>query len=137
MYTAAKIPKTGVVLVMNLFVAVAFEKLVDGKEPEVVISAIRTIVERVIVTQEGEESKVNIKLKGNVKESYDDFFDRSDILIDEESHTQLCDLGGCRKLHSYLCWNSVAKFLRGADGKAGLRGADRSGKNHPWLQPAL
>ena len=80
-----------------------FEELVDGKEPEVVISAIRTIVERVIVTQEGEESKVNIKLKGNVKESYDDFFDRSDILIDEESHTQLCDLGGCRKLHSYFC----------------------------------
>ena len=81
-----------------------FEKLVDGKEPEVVISTIRTIVERVIVTQEGEESKVNIKLKGNVKESYDDFFDRSDILIDEESHTQLCDLGGCRKRYSFKSW---------------------------------
>ena len=80
-----------------------FEKLAEGQEPEVIISAIRTVVERVIVTQEGVESKVNIKLKGNVKESYDDFFDRSDILIDEESHTQLCDLGGCRKLYPYFC----------------------------------
>ncbi len=88
-----------------------FEKLAEGQEPEVIISAIRTVVERVIVTQEGEESKVNIKLKGNVKESYDDFFDRSGILSDEESHDQLCDLGGCRKLYPYLCRDSAAKYL--------------------------
>lgn len=75
-----------------------FEELVDGKEPEVIISTIRTVVERVIVTQEGEESKVNIKLKGNVKESYDDFFDCSDALIDAGSGSdELCDSEGCRK----------------------------------------
>ena len=113
-----------------------FEKLAEGQEPEVIISAIRTVVERVIVTQEGEESKVNIKLKGNVRESYDNFFDRSDIFIDEESHDQLCDLGGCRKHHPHHGRGAAAPGLRRADGAPGAGGARREGEDHARLQPA-
>lgn len=50
-----------------------------------------------VVTQEGETSRVNLMLKGSLDESYEDFFECSDTFIDAESHDELCDLERCRK----------------------------------------
>ena len=49
----------------------------------------KSIIDRVYVTQEGEESKCHLFIKGNKTESYDDFFVCSDNSIDAES--QMCD----------------------------------------------
>ena len=78
-----------------------FEKLTKDKEPTEIISVIKTIVERVIVTQDGDESSVNLKLKGSMDTSYDDFFVCSDTFIDAElGSDELCDSEGCRKYYS-------------------------------------
>mgnify|MGYP002625607348 FL=1 len=82
----------------TLEIAMNFEEMTKGESPEVVVSAIRNIVDRIIVTQDGKDSRVNLFLKGETTESYDDFFVYSDSLIDAESCSdQLCDLEGCRK----------------------------------------
>ncbi len=89
----------------TLEIAMNFEEMTKGESPEVVVSAIRNIVDRIIVTQDGKDSRVNLFLKGETTESYDDFFVYSDSLIDAESCSdQLCDLEGCRKHYSLESW---------------------------------
>ena len=92
----------------TLEIAMNFEEMTKGESPEVVVSAIRNIVDRIIVTQDGKDSRVNLFLKGETTESYDDFFVYSDSLIDAESCSdQLCDLEGCRKLYPYFCRSAI------------------------------
>ena len=89
-----------------------FEKLTKDKEPTEIISVIKTIVERVIVTQDGDESSVNLKLKGSMDTSYDDFFVCSDTFIDAElGSDELCDSEGCRELYPHLCGHSTQACL--------------------------
>jgi len=86
------------------------------EDPEVIVSIIRSIVERIIVTQEGKDSNVHLFLKGQPGENYDDFFADSDTLIDAESRSdELCDSEGCRKLHPYFCWSAVESRVQQAD----------------------
>ena len=59
------------------------------------------LIDRVYVTQEGEESKCHLFIKGNKTESYDDFFVCSDTSIDAES--QMCDSEEYRELHPFFC----------------------------------
>ena len=82
-----------------------FEELIKDKEPDFVISVIKSIIDRVYVTQEGEESKCHLFIKGNDYDSYDDFFACSDISIDVES--QMCDSEGYRKLYPYFCRSAI------------------------------
>ncbi|WP_044914009.1 hypothetical protein [Butyrivibrio sp. WCE2006] len=84
----------------ELEIAMNFEKMTKDEDPEVIVSIIRSIVERIIVTQEGKDSNVHLFLKGQQGENYDDFFADSDTLIDAEYRSdELCDSEGCRKLH--------------------------------------
>ena len=83
----------------TLEIAMNFEKMTKDEDPEVIVSIIRSIVERIIVTQEGKDSNVHLFLKGQPGENYDDFFADSDTLIDAESRSdELCDSEGCRKV---------------------------------------
>lgn len=77
-----------------------FEELIKGKEPEVVISVIKSIVDRVYVTQEGDQSKCHLFIKGNDYDSYDDFFAGSDA--SENGGSDMCDSEGYRELHPHL-----------------------------------
>lgn len=87
----------------TLEIAMNFEKMTKDEDPEVIVSIIRSIVERIIVTQEGKDSNVHLFLKGQPGENYDDFFADSDTLIDAESRSdKLCDSEGCRKLYTYF-----------------------------------
>lgn len=92
-----------------IYTANHFEELVKGKEPEVVIGVIKSIIDRVYITQEGEESKCHLFIKGNKTESYDDFFVCSDTSIDVES--QMCDSEKYRELHPYLCWRTASSGM--------------------------
>ncbi|WP_026670159.1 hypothetical protein [Butyrivibrio sp. AE3006] len=48
----------------ELEIAMNFEKMTKDEDPEVIVSIIRSIVERIIVTQEGKDSNVHLFLKG-------------------------------------------------------------------------
>ena len=86
----------------TLEIAMNFESMTKDEDPEVIVSIIRSIVERIIVTQEGKDSNVHLFLKGQPGENYDDFFADSDTLIDAESRSdELCDSEGCRKSSSF------------------------------------
>ena len=103
----------------TLEIAMNFEKMTKDEDPEVIVSIIRSIVERIIVTQEGKDSNVHLFLKGQPGENYDDFFADSDTLIDAESRSdELCDLEGCRKLYPHLCGDPAARRMPSADAGA-------------------
>ena len=100
----------------TLEIAMNFERMTKDEDPEVIVSIIRSIVERIIVTQEGKDSNVHLFLKGQPGENYDDFFADSDTLIDAESRSdELCDSEGCRKLHPYLCRSPDALRMQQTD----------------------
>ena len=89
----------------TLEIAMNFERMTKDEDPEVIVSIIRSIVERIIVTQEGKDSNVHLFLKGQPGENYDDFFADSDTFIDAESRSdELCDSEGCRKRYSFKSW---------------------------------
>ncbi len=72
--------------------------MAKNKAKEVVIGVIKSIIDRVYVTQEGEESKCHLFIKGNKTESYDVFFVCSDTSIDVKS--QMCDSEEYREYYS-------------------------------------
>lgn len=97
--------------ILNL--AISFENLADSEEPATIISAIRTIVERIVVTQDGEESRVNIYLKGEMGENYEEFFESGDA--SEMAESNMCDSDRCRELHSYLRRSTAAGGVQPKD----------------------
>ena len=115
----ARPTKTHSDLSKTLEIAMNFESMTKDEDPEVIVSIIRSIVERIIVTQEGKDSNVHLFLKGQPGENYDDFFADSDTLTDAESRSdELCDLEGCRKLYSHLCGYPAARRMPSANAGA-------------------
>ena len=70
------------------------------------INVIKSIVDRVYVTQEGDQSKCHLFIKGNECDSYDDFFVCSDT--SENDAAQTCDSERYRELHPYLCGSTAS-----------------------------
>ena len=96
-----------------------------------VIGVIKSIIDRVYVTQEGEESKCHLFIKGNKTESYDDFFVCSDTSIDAES--QMCDSEEYRKLHPYEIRHSASPEVQSNNESPRTCRTYREGKDHSCI----
>lgn len=115
----------------------SFAEFAKTASPEVLVTLIQSVVDRIyIVTADG-VTKCHIYLKGCPDEDYSDLIGTADyisicaILIPVVS--RLCDCGRYRELHPHLCRGAAAASVCHDHARAGPGRRDRQGKNHTGL----
>ena len=118
-------------------VLLSFAEFAKTASPEVMVTLIQSVVDRIyIVTADG-ITKCHIYLKGCPDEDYSNLIGTADyisicaILIPVVSH--LCDCDRYRELHPYLCRDAAAAGVRGNHAETGPRGGNGQGKDHQSL----
>ena len=119
----------------------SFSSYASQASPEVLVTLLQVLVERIYVVYENGIPRCHFYLKGCSEDEYSSFFGSADyIILDATSQFLLggvCDSDRGRKRHPHLRRGAAAPCLCGTDGTAGLSGTHRAGENHARIRSAL
>lgn len=122
---------------------ISFTAFSAKAKPEVLVTLLQILIERIYIVYVDGTPKCHIYLKGCLKEDYSPLFGTAEYINNMPDHIiklfpwMLCDPDRDRQRHSHLCRRGAAACLRGTDGTAGLSGTHRTGENHARIQSAL
>ena len=122
---------------------ISFTAFAAKAKPEVLVTLLQILIERIYIVYVDGTPKCHIYLKGCLKEDYSPLFGTAEYINNMPDYIiklfpwMLCDPDRDRQRHSHLCRRGAAACLCGTDGTAGLSGTHRTGENHAHIQSAL
>ena len=114
----------------------SFRAFADGATPEVLVTLIQTLVERIYIVYDNEIAKCHVFVKGCAAEEYSELLGPADyisICAVFSLPASVCDCDRYRERHSHLRRNTAPAGLRRTDETAGARRRNRPGKNHTGI----